>query len=991
MDMKNILLLTIFAAIFCLQTLNAQVQIGADINGENAGDQSGLRISMPDSRTIAIGGNKNGGNGIDAGHVRIFEWTGSIWQQKGLDIDGEAAGDNSGFYVSMPDSQTVAIGAIYNDGTGNDAGHVRIYEWTGSVWQQKGADIDGEAAADLSGFGLSMPDAQTVAIGGSRNDGNGNLAGHVRIYEWSGTAWQQKGSDIDGEAASDESGFSVSMPDAQTVAIGALVNDGNGINSGHVRIYEWTGTAWQQKGIDIDGEASDDQSGYSVSMPDAQTVAIGARFNDGNGSNAGHVRVYEWIGTAWQQKGSDIDGETSDDQSGFSISMPDAQTLAIGARNNDGSGINSGHVRIYQWDGSAWQQFGIDIDGEASDDESGYFVSMPDARTVAIGAPFNDGNGANSGHVRVYSLDPIANAVQIGADIDGEAANDQSGYSVSMPDAQTLAVGARFNDVGGSQTGHVRVHEWNGSTWQQKGNDIDGEGIDDESGFSVSMPDNQSIAIGARYNDGIGIDAGHVRIFDWNGSAWQQRGSDIEGEAAGDQAGYSVSMPNPQTVAIGSPNNDGNGSNAGHVRIFEWTGSVWQQKGLDIDGEAAGDEAGYRVSMPDPQTVAIGARKNDGNGNDAGHVRIYEWTGSAWQQKGMDIDGEAAGDEAGFYVSMPDNQTVAIGAPFNDGNGADAGHVRIYEWTGSAWQQKGADIDGETAGDFSGFGIHMPDAQTIAIGGSRNDGNGNLAGHVRIYEWSGGIWQQKVLDIDGEAAGDESGFSVAMPNTNTVAIGALVNDGNGVNSGHVRIYSICSSDVTSISPSACGSYVSPSGKIFTTSGVYMDTIQNARGCDSIIMIDLTINTVDASVTLSNATLTANTAGASYQWIDCDNGNAAISGATGQSFTATQSGNYAVIVTENNCSDTSACTAVVVTDLNTDSNFSKIVLYPNPAFDQISIESETEISSVQIYDLAGLHVLTSNKSTITISSLEKGVYMVRVITKSRENIMPLVKH
>jgi hypothetical protein len=29
---------------------------------------------------------------------------------------------------------------------------------------------------------------------------------------------------------------------------------------------------------------------------------------------------------------------------------------------------------------------------------------MPDAQTVAIGAPGNDGNGINSGHVRVYSI-----------------------------------------------------------------------------------------------------------------------------------------------------------------------------------------------------------------------------------------------------------------------------------------------------------------------------------------------------------------------------------------------------------------------------------------------------------------------------------------------------------------------------------------------------------------------------------------------------------
>jgi hypothetical protein len=160
---------------------------------------------------------------------------------------------------------------------------------------QKGSDIDGEADYDQSGISVSMPDINTVAIGAfENNNGNGIDAGQVRIYSWNGNAWVQKGVDIDGEAAYDISGNSVSMPDSNTVAIGAPYNDGNGIFAGHVRIYSWNGSAWIQKGVDIDGEAADDRSGWSVSMPDSNTVAIGAIFNNGNGGNAGHVRIYRW-------------------------------------------------------------------------------------------------------------------------------------------------------------------------------------------------------------------------------------------------------------------------------------------------------------------------------------------------------------------------------------------------------------------------------------------------------------------------------------------------------------------------------------------------------------------------------------------------------------------------------------------------------------------------------------------------------------------------
>lgn len=147
-------------------------------------------------------------------------------------------------------------------------------------------------------------------------------------------AQTQIGGDMNGEAVEDYSGHSVSMPDAYTVAIGAYGNDENGISSGHVRIYSWNGGSWIQKGGDIDGETTLDASGWSVSMPDANTVAIGAKMNDGNGGvgfDVGHVRIYSWNGTTWIQKGGDIDGEAAGDYSGYSVSMPDANTVAWGS------------------------------------------------------------------------------------------------------------------------------------------------------------------------------------------------------------------------------------------------------------------------------------------------------------------------------------------------------------------------------------------------------------------------------------------------------------------------------------------------------------------------------------------------------------------------------------------------------------------------------------------------------------------------------------
>jgi Flp pilus assembly pilin Flp len=99
-------------------------------------------------------------------------------------------------------------------------------------------------------------------------------------------------------------------------------NDGNGSASGHVRVYQNVAGSWNQIGSDINGEAIGDGSGFSVSLSsDGTIVAIGAHNNDGNGSASGHVRVYENLSGTWTQIGSDIDGEAASDLSGYSVSL----------------------------------------------------------------------------------------------------------------------------------------------------------------------------------------------------------------------------------------------------------------------------------------------------------------------------------------------------------------------------------------------------------------------------------------------------------------------------------------------------------------------------------------------------------------------------------------------------------------------------------------------------------------------------------------------
>ena len=135
-------------------------------------------------------------------------------------------------------------------------------------------------------------------------------------------------------------------------------------------------------------------------------------------------------------------------------------------------------------------------------------------------------------------------------------------------------------------------------------------------------------------------------------------------------------------LAIGAIGNDGNGSTSGHTRVYTWDGALWVQLGSDIDGESIGDRSGSSVSFAsDGNRLVIGASYNNDNGNNAGHARVYEWDGISWVQLGQDMDGEAADDNLGWSVNFSSNgNRLVVGAPYNDDNGDAAGQARVYEF-----------------------------------------------------------------------------------------------------------------------------------------------------------------------------------------------------------------------------------------------------------------------------------------------------------------------
>ena len=324
------------------------------------------------------------------------------WTQLGADIDGEVAGDQAFVVAISEDGSRLAVGARYH---ASEAGQVRAFDWNGSSWIQSAQDIFGEVTGDWTGTAIALSaDGTRIAVGSSLHNGIADNSGCVRVFDRDGIGWVQVGDTIEGAGETAYAGAAVALSaDGQRLAVGAWGYDGTyGTDSGYVRVYQVYGVIpggyeWQQIGQAVEGDSSFVRLGWSVALSaDGSRLAVGGPNADPPGESAGLVEVYSYNHNddVWYQLGSDIHSADGD-QVGKSVALSAAGSrLAVGAPFADANGIDSGLARVYQFQGFPiydWLQVGTDIPGENPGDQAGMAVALSaNGSRVAVGAPLHD-------------------------------------------------------------------------------------------------------------------------------------------------------------------------------------------------------------------------------------------------------------------------------------------------------------------------------------------------------------------------------------------------------------------------------------------------------------------------------------------------------------------------------------------------------------------------------------------------------------------------
>eukprot|EP00941_MAST-03F_sp_MAST-3F-sp1_P006422 g6422.t1 len=345
--------------------------------------------------------------------------------------------------------------------------------------------------------------------------------------------------------------------------------------AGHVlKACQATVLSEQAALFSVGSAAIGDYFGRSISISnDASIIAIGSR---GGESDVGYTRVVEWnaCSQTWIKRGSDISGQSTGDQSGYSVSLSgDGSILAVG---EPGYQSSNGRVRLWKWGNGSWGEYGEFKDTDTVTSLFGLSVSLSNNGTV---------------------------------------------LAIAIP----IASNKNFQNIGETE-GLIRVFEWNGNQWTRKGQDLRANVVLDFIDDFMSLSANGSIISTGIFQSNN--KDGYIRVWEWNSNheKWAVKGSDIHGSSGEKFLGKSISLSFSGSVLAAVSENveeNSSASKTGHVRVFEYRDAAWVQRG-DIINFALQRNSIARQSVhlnSDGRVLAIGGH---------GTSLVFEWVMKIW-------------------------------------------------------------------------------------------------------------------------------------------------------------------------------------------------------------------------------------------------------------------------------------------------------------------------------------------------------------------------
>lgn len=769
------------------------------------------------------------------GAVTMFKRSGASWARvKELEPSTYGREWYFGQAVSM-DGDYVAVGAhtanrifIFTKDEGGVENWGQVAVNSGDSRMGQSVDIEGDRVI------AGAPYYSTASTG------PGYRQGRARIYRK-----EKGGSDVWGLVtilnhpepdipSSDYFGYSVSIA-GDIAAVGSGERDEGGVgNAGAVWLFHETSQDnWVllKKLVNPNGLGTSDEFGSSVDIKDlngdgmADRLIVGANGDDQWGSNRGTIFVFErnqggsnnW-GLVAQTSSNQPPASASSIAIGWEVALAGDRIVAR-ASTNDDNGTDAGAAIIFGRDIGGANNWGTEQYIYPSDpaplNQFGQGIAASETGNYMIaGSIFSEQSATNVGAAYIFSrsgstwtqrakLTPpstIEWAVRMGDSV--AVSGDYAATGIIWK--TTLWNSNRMRATGGVD---IYRRAANG-TWSKMKHVTSSTPATDAS-YGIKIKLSPEILAVASPGDNTGAsDSGAIILYGRNIGGANNWGEFKKLKALDRQASDAMGAENGLAlfgdyIVAGAYADDGDlvppESNAGSAYIFhrnQGGADNWGQvKKLVPPVEEHDARFGGAVDMAG-QYVAVGAWRENANGNDAGAVYLFSEDQGGANNWGLvkKFIGESASDRFGYIVSLSGN-TLVVGAPYDDDSGADRGAAYIYYkdqgGTGNWGLFKKIAYPGVSSGSAL-FGFDLAIAGDILIvGAPYDDTNGTDAGYTFVYSrneggadnW--GLLATIVPDVPGES--DYFGYGVAVSG-NVVASSGLYNDDGGKDDGSVYLF-----------------------------------------------------------------------------------------------------------------------------------------------------------------------------------------------------------
>ena len=382
---------------------------------------------------------------------------------------------------------------------------------------------------------------------------------------------------------------------------------------------------------------------------------------------------------------------------------------------------------------------------------------------AVIGAPKNNGAGAQAGAVYVYRCDGGNWAEEAKLTASDAAALDYFGEAVAVS-GDVIVVGAWGDDDAGNYSGSAYVFRHNGSIWEEEAKlTASDAAVEKLFGRAVAV-DGDLAVVGARGDDHAGQRSGAAYVYHYTGSVWEEQAKLIafDGDEL-DEFGQAVSVVG-DLIGVSSANDGNLGTPGvidgyGSVYMFRYDDMDWvsEAKLTALDG-AAGDVFGHSLSISG-NFALVGAPGDDDAGPHSGSAYVFRCADGVWQQQAKLTASDAAEyDFLGGVVSL-DGTVAVVGSEYDDDAGEHSGSAYIYRYDGNNWPER-AKLTASDAATYDEFGAAVAvSADWAVIGAYGDDDGGNFSGSAYAFAVGSTDWNSNGIPDECEARQIETASS----------------------------------------------------------------------------------------------------------------------------------------------------------------------------------------------------------------------------------------